>query len=374
MIANLLKSSVFLFFVLQMNFLFAQTDAKKADVETSQPKYTIVLNYMEFSILNSAMVDGIGKYQGNIELGTNAKYSGNQVLWEVTTRDKLVLDVLNLYVAQKSMEFLKTINIDSAIPVEKVTIASLSALSIKLDEALKNPVWEVRKIAGTLSKDKELFFVSSNNNKTELTGKLKSGLQNLTGQKVIVTGSIKEPGKIEMTSISVLKGKTLELFIMSQCPYGIQALNYVFGKTDSLSEKNQINFEVHYIFSKNGNNYTSLHGEQEIVENLVQIVIRDNYPKFFAKYLKQRISNPSVSWEQIATNLKMDKDIIRQIDDEITDNRIPIIQTEFSYMMDNFQQINASPTFVWESEIVNNFDEIPGFQGGHSGEIQKCKN
>lgn len=374
MLRNINKSALFIFLVIQTNFLFSKNEIKNIDPDISKPKYTILLDYMELSVLTSAIVDGISKYKGNIEFETNAKYNGNQVSWEITTDNKRVFEVLNLYIAQKSLGFLKSINLDSTAPIEKATIASLSSLSTKLDDALRNPIWDSQKISGILTNEGDHYYVFNNEMYTELTGTLINGLENLIGNRVVVSGFAKEPGKIELTSIHFKKGNTLELFIMSQCPFGIQALEYIFNKTDSLLANDQIKLEVHYIFTKKDSIYTSLHGEQEIVENIVQIVIRDKFPQFFTEYLKQRIISPSETWQQIATNSNINKKIIQEINAEITSNRNLIIQNEYSYMIENYQQINSSPTFIWESEIVNSLDEIPRFKSDRPSNIQKCEN
>jgi hypothetical protein len=368
-----IKLYLFLFFFLKTNLLLSQIDSIKVDINSSKPKYETVLNYIELSILNSAMIDGISKYKGNIELETNAQYMDNQVLWKISAKDKAVFEVLDLYVAQKSMEFLKTINIENATPVEKITISSLSTLSKKIEVALKNPVWESRTLSGLLTNEGAFYYISTNANKIELAGSLHIGLKSWTGKKIVVTGLIKEPGKIEMTSIRLKKEKTLELFIMSQCPFGVEALKYVFDKQDEFAAKNRINFEVHYIFTKKDSNYLSLHGEHEIIENIVQIIIRDKYSHFYIDYLKQRISYPSEPWQQLAKKVNINAKTIEMINYEITNNRDSVIQREFSYMMENFRQINSSPTYIWNSEIINSLEEIPGFQGGISGEIGKCK-
>lgn len=355
--------------------LISQNEVKNPKgIEFTNPAYKTTLSLTEFSILNGAMIDGLNKYQGNIELDLNVKYLDSQVFYDMRTTNKRVFEVLSLYVAQKSVELLKVVDINNPSVNDKVLLGATSSLSQKIETALQNPVWEIRKVAGMLTNDNGHYFVSANEVKTELTGLLNSGLDSLTGKKVIVTGFIKEPGKIEMTGIHRKKEKNLELFIMSQCPYGIQALKYVFEKTDKLPANNQVRLEVHYIFTKRDSIFISLHGEPEIVENLVQMVIRDKYPQTFVEYLRQRIVSPSESWQQIAEKSKMDKKTIRQIEIEISNNRNSIIQNEYSYMIDNFQQINASPTYIWESEIIKTLEEIPGFQGGSSHEIQKCNN
>ena len=365
------KCTILLLVVFQTIQLFPQTSIKNIDADTSKPKYSVLLDYMEFSLLSDAMHDGISKYKGNIEFETNAKYNNNEVSWEITTSNKLVFEVLNLYTSQKSMEFLKIIDINNASSIEKKTIASLRSLSIKLDDALKNPIWSLQKFSVILTKESGHYYISSTDIKEELTGKLNKGLDSIINKKVTISGFRKESGKFELSSIHLKKENTLELFIMSQCPYGIQALKTILDNDNLLSSK-MIKLEVHYIFSKNNNTYTSLHGEQEIVEDIVQMLVRDKNPTCFIEYLKQRILFSTKSWEEIAIKAKLDKKDIQGIKTEISNNRNSLIQSEYQYMINNYQLINSSPTYIWESEIVNSLSEIPGFQIMHSNE--KCTN
>jgi hypothetical protein len=257
---------------------------------------------------------------------------------------------------------------------EKMTISSLRSLSIKLDNALKNPIWNSQSISGILIKGDKNYDIISNVGKNELIGvQVNNKLDSLLGKNVIVFGSIKEPGKIDVLTIHSKKENTLELFIMSQCPYGIQALQFLFAKEPLLKNRG-IKLEMHYILSKAENTYTSLHGEQEIVEDIVQIILRDTFPQYFFEYLKQRIANPLASWEQIAKYIKIDSKSIAQIRLKITENRNLILAQEYNYMINNYTLISSSPTYIWENEIVNSLTKVPGFQSTDSSNSQKCSN
>ncbi len=373
MFENLLKRIVFIFLILQFHVLFSQGTLKSNLIDFSKPKYEILLNYMEFTILNSAMLDGISQYKGNIELNVNVKFENEQMTWDITSTNKIAFDVLNLYVAQKSIGFLKTINIDNATPADKITISAMSSLSTKIDAAIKNPIYENRKISGLLKIKGGKYFVENLDTITEIIGLTDRKIDSLLEKRVSVLGYIKEVGKIEMQSIHSKKDNTLELFIMSQCPYGTQALKYIFSKTDSLIPKKQIKLEVHYIFSKKNNNFTSLHGEPEIIEDMVQMVLRDNYPSLFQSYLRQRVIFLSESWQIVAGKANINKKIIEQIDNKIANERNAIISKEYDYMINNYQMIDASPTYIWESDVVNSLDKLPMFKGGQSVGEGKCK-
>jgi hypothetical protein len=76
--------------------------------------------------------------------------------------------------------------------------------------------------------------------------------------------------------------KRLDLFTMSMCPFGTQAL-------DSMSEvlkafDNQLDFRIHYIATEQGQGFKALHGQPEVDENIRELCAIKHYPKSF-KYM-----------------------------------------------------------------------------------------
>jgi predicted DsbA family dithiol-disulfide isomerase len=78
------------------------------------------------------------------------------------------------------------------------------------------------------------------------------------------------------------KDKKLELFVMSQCPYGVKALNSMKEVLDNF--QNKIDFEVHFIASEQGDGFQALHGQPEVDENIRELCAIKLYPKNY-KYM-----------------------------------------------------------------------------------------
>jgi len=79
----------------------------------------------------------------------------------------------------------------------------------------------------------------------------------------------------------------LDVFVMSDCPFGKAAMKYL--SENKINQKYEI--QVHYIVNKNpkGKNgrylpYRSLHGESEFFENLRQICVQNQAPDFYWAY------------------------------------------------------------------------------------------
>jgi protein-disulfide isomerase len=66
-----------------------------------------------------------------------------------------------------------------------------------------------------------------------------------------------------------------QLFVMSFCPFGQQAENALYPVINLLGSK--ITVETHFIVSKNGGTYESLHGIQELQEDVRQMCISQLY-------------------------------------------------------------------------------------------------
>lgn len=71
--------------------------------------------------------------------------------------------------------------------------------------------------------------------------------------------------------------KKLEVFVMSQCPFGVKALDAMKEVLEAF--KKDIKFEVHYIADEEGEGFRSLHGQQEVDENIRELCAIKYYGK-----------------------------------------------------------------------------------------------
>ncbi len=77
--------------------------------------------------------------------------------------------------------------------------------------------------------------------------------------------------------------RRLEVFAMSQCPYGTKALDSMGEVLDAFKRK--IDFRIHYIASAGGDGFKSLHGQPEVDENIRELCAIKHYPKNY-KYME----------------------------------------------------------------------------------------
>jgi predicted DsbA family dithiol-disulfide isomerase len=147
--------------------------------------------------------------------------------------------------------------------------------------------------------------------------------------------------------------KTLDLFVMSQCPYGIQALDAM--KEVLTNFKGNIDFSVHYIANENPDGtFTSLHGQGEVDEDIREVCAAKYYPDSYKymDYIWCRNKNiKGTDWESCATQAGMSAATIKSCF-EGTEGK--------SLLKENIKltdelSIGSSPTF-----LANNKQEFGG--------------
>ena len=157
------------------------------------------------------------------------------------------------------------------------------------------------------------------------------------------------------------KPDVMEIFVMSQCPYGAMAENLVIqaqkdGKFPADKEI-KIRYVVNYDDEKG---FSSLHGSAEWEENIRQLLIAKYYPEKFWKYLEIRNKDyRSSRWDKAMEEAGINsKKIMKKFDKE----GMELLKEEAKYGEE--YGVNASPTFLWEGKVKLDFgtaSEIEGF-------------
>lgn len=102
---------------------------------------------------------------------------------------------------------------------------------------------------------------------------------------------------------------TLNLFVMSQCPYGVQAEDALKPVLDLFGDK--IDFQLDYIVSDNGDGtFNSLHGQAETDEDIRQLCAKKIAPAKYLNYIacqNKEYSNVAGNWEKCAAEAGIDR-------------------------------------------------------------------
>ena len=124
----------------------------------------------------------------------------------------------------------------------------------------------------------------------------------------------REPMNLEelLASRIARMGKpTVELFVMSYCPYGVQAEEKIIPIVKKFGD--QINFKLQFIAQETEEPsaqeitpFTSLHGYPEVAENIRQLLIAQEYPDRYLDYILCRGRKLDKTWEDCAQKLGID--------------------------------------------------------------------
>ncbi len=153
---------------------------------------------------------------------------------------------------------------------------------------------------------------------------------------------------------------TVELFVMSYCPFGLQMEKAMLPVIDLLGDS--INFSVHYVIydrgqecmEVNGTRYCSLHGNYELEEDIRQYCVGKIYGQdVLHKYLRDFAFNCSYEnqtcWESVAANLSLDRSAIESCVQEESQTG-EFLSSEVS--LNQKYGVTGSPTLVINGKVV----------------------
>jgi glutaredoxin len=181
-----------------------------------------------------------------------------------------------------------------------------------------------------------------------------------------------DPACTQSMACRTARPKTLELFVMSQCPYGAKALI----ATNDLAQHfgNDLNLEVHYIGNGNESSLQSMHGQGEVDEDVREICAREHYKADhqYLKYMACRSKNPrDPDWKACAKEAGMDEAVIQQCFDG--DGKKLLAQ---DFTVAQGLGIGASPTFIANGRRQFNAIEVAALQKEYCTDnagLEECK-
>jgi len=103
----------------------------------------------------------------------------------------------------------------------------------------------------------------------------------------------------------------LQAFIMSDCPYGREAVKALKEVKDNFGDA--LDFEIHYIANEAGDGFQSLHGQYEVDENIIQLCALEHSPDEWFDYVYCRSSKGvnGKDWKECAGETGVDVDAVQ---------------------------------------------------------------
>lgn len=364
-------SCVFLIVLIYFFCNAVQVSAKEEKQDNKltpqKPRYEFKLNLNEFSLFHSAIVGGLKKYGGGTEFNLRMAKQGDEIVWAVTISNPRIIERLNYYIADKSADLVTAINADSLDHNSKIELKAMKSLIGKVNYGQNNPIWDLVQISGLVVEDNGVLFMEGDKGKYQITSNKLTELGETKGKPIIVNGFIKVKDQIEVVSFLEKKENTLELFVMSMCTFARIAESSLLDFLETYPRKSKPSVEIRYIFYKKKEGekiiFTSLHGEEEVKENLVQIVIRDEYPQFYHNYLLKRVDDSDAPWDKLAKETGMKGKDVKSIERTIEKERETRIQQEYDYVTGTYRIYDGSPTYVWESQRIADIRKVEAFKG-----------
>jgi glutaredoxin len=166
--------------------------------------------------------------------------------------------------------------------------------------------------------------------------------------------------------------KKLDVFVMSQCPYGTMALDAMEEILEMFKE-DKIDFNINFIATETEpGKFQALHGQPEVDENIRELCAIKHYPKNYMDYILCRNKNiRSNEWKECAKG-KIKADVMEKC---FTGGEGVKLHSE-NIKIANSMGIGGSPTW-----IINNKHKASGVSAAdvhrnlcaHNAELKGCK-
>ena len=199
-----------------------------------------------------------------------------------------------------------------------------------------NPEETPMKYISYITKDGEILFISG----VKLNAKENEGETKGTTAK-----------KVTCEEVTKVEEPMLTAFVVSQCPYGVQAQRLFYKTITDLPELASA-LEVKYIGEVKDGKMTAMHGDEEAQENLKQICIREEQPNLYwpyvSCYMKEGKSDECLTSTGVNTNT------LKVCTDDATKG-LAYAQKDFD-LANKFNVQDSPALLINNNDIVSEFD------------------
>lgn len=328
------------------------------------PRFELTLSLAEFSVLHDAAVAGVARYGGDADFRLRIVRAGDAMEWRVTIAQPVLLDAWTVWMKERTAELVTAVDVEALGEPERRALQVSQSLHRKLAAARAAPIFDPVTLRGRVVADGERLALDTAAGTVGVSGARLDELRDWLGRTVNATGIVRVENQLEVERFADGKENTLELFVMSQCPFAATAEQRLGAALATLAVEARPAVEVRYLFAKQGEGrearFTSLHGEPEVAESLVQMLIRDAHPTdVFWRYLAARNADPSGPWRDLALRSGVAPPEADLIAARIERERDALIGEEYAYVAEAYPFAQASPTWVWEGAQIDDLSQVP---------------
>jgi len=337
------------------------------------PRHELSLTLEEFSVLHSAAEAGIRRYGGVIDFKVRMSAGKDGPTWTIGIPEPNLLSVWSVWVLERTAELVNVTDLGRPDEQSLAMFRTVKSLNAKLLEARGNPIWEETTLSGPIVEHNGQFVIQDDTGARMLLGERAKALKGMVGSSAVVTGYEQTRGTLEVLRFSEFKNNTLEVLVMSQCPYGKRAQVSLIKRlralatNPSLADAAPPKITVRYILRKmvkdGADSFISMHGDSEVAEDLVQIAIRDNFTEdTFFNYLLARAENDA-PWEELARHSGLNPEAITFVKETIAKHSRSMLDREFAYVAGSCGITDKSPTLIWEGRTISDVNKLKPFAG-----------
>jgi hypothetical protein len=288
-----------------------------------------------------------------VRLEVRLENSPGRASWVVTVWDRSLMDAIERGMAEQLAALVRPTGFEKPLIAEtRARIETWKSASAKFEHAFANPVTEPEIVCGVLQRADSSWRVVADSSAVSLDAlRLGASPAPLLGREVVARGVRRGAGQFEVYHFAQRSRNTLDLFVMSLCPYGKQAETSLIHQVQNLGGAVGPALRIHYILylrdSGDGQRFASLRGEEEVAEDVVQMLIRDKYPAAYWPYLLLRAESAR-PWEELAAQVGLRFDDVAELGRQSVAERESILRREFDLVAGSHGIYDGSPTILWE--------------------------
>lgn len=150
--------------------------------------------------------------------------------------------------------------------------------------------------------------------------------------------------------IAKSQSPTLQAFVVSYCPYGVQMQRIMHDVVSSIPDL-EGNIVIRYMGEVVDGKVTAMHGDTEATENLRQICIReeqaDKYWKYVSCFIKEGNAEGCLVESGVSLSL---------LGECMEDSNRGVSYAQEDFAIQNSYMVSGSPTLIMNGEVVSEFD------------------
>lgn len=362
------------------NMPAASDDRQRAGGEpypAMPPRYELDLTNLELSVFNAAIQTGVLEAGGEAKLNLTLRRTPTRELrWTLTIQSEVERHAWEYWIERQATEGLATESLAASDVDAQRVLAAVRSAATKIKASKDTPVYDTTTVAGTIESVSSVGDVMVRGERGLLRVIRPEGFQatGLIGVPVVATGSMVAAATLKPIRMVDVHPRLLELAVMSHCPFGRSAQAAVIrAARERPYGLGGVRLHCRYIFkelrSERGSTFSALHGDVEFEENVVQIILRDEFTAHYEDYVLARVTaNPTASqdqdrsWTEVAREVGLSEADVSKVKETVRTRGNQIVAAEVAEIRDRYGEINASPTFIYESMVLPGPEGVPGLE------------